>query len=226
MNTLKKFAIFNIITYFTLSLIAASTLQNNNLLQNNFPFFEDIHLQIVYAEHTENGNDKDDDDNNNNKNDNAKVDDDEENAKINFPYEDYFEFTHPKYQSKEDLLSSSSSLEDYYSYLKDYNSYLEKTKPSLSLKDKKQQEEKLSEVEEDSSDTNRDRYSALTGSSDKKSEDSRYSDLVDLSNPQPFSKFQDPIPKQPGQPLHPDLPPTPSLPREPSEPRNPPIPPP
>ena len=194
MNTLKKFAIFSIITYFTLSLIASSTLQNNNLLQNNFPFFEDWYIQIVYAEHTENGKDNDDD---------------EGNTKINFPSEAYFEFTHPKYQSKEDLLSSNSSLEDYYSYLKDYNSYLEKTNPSLSLKDKKQ-EEKPSEVEEDSSDTKRDRFSGL----------------VDLSNPQPFSKFQDPIPKQPGQPLHPDLPPTPSLPPEPPEPRNPIIPPP
>ena len=52
------------------------------------------------------------------------------------------------------------------------------------------------------------------------------SNLADLSNPPPFSKFQDPIPEQPGQPLHPDLQGTPTLPPEAAEPRNPPIPPP
>ena len=42
--------------------------------------------------------------------------------------------------------------------------------------------------------------------------------FADLSNPGEFSSFQDPIPRQPGQPLHPALPPTPNLPPEPAEP--------
>lgn len=50
--------------------------------------------------------------------------------------------------------------------------------------------------------------------------------FADLSNPGEFSSFQDPIPRQPGQPLHPALPPTPALPPEPAEPLAPVIPPP
>jgi hypothetical protein len=231
MSTFNKFLIYSIIMFFTLNLAISSSFQNNNLPQN-FIIIKDHFLQIVYAEHTNKDNDDDDDDydldeicKDNYDNDNGKDDDDDDydldeickdydddSFKLNFPDDSYFDFTNPRDLSEEeveDLLSSSSSLEDYYDALKDYYSYLERTNPSLSLKDKEKIEKLFSEVE-DSSNTIRDRFSAL----------------VDLSNPPPFSEFQDPIPKQPGQPLHPDLPSIPTLPPEATEPRNPPIPPP
>ena len=169
------------------------------------------------------------DDNNNNGKDDDDDDADDENFKINFPYDASLDFNNPHYFSEEELPSSTLSLEDYYHYLEEYYHYLESTNPSIPTVidrgEEEEEEENSSPEVEDSSDKNLDRYSALTDSSDTNL-DRRYSDLVDLSNPSPFSRFQDPIPEHPEQPLHPDLPSIPSLPPEPAEPRNPPIPPP
>jgi hypothetical protein len=192
---LKKFLTISIIIFFSISLTTTSSLfQNHNLVQNSFSVFGHYSIQIVYAVHTD--DDKDDD---NGKDD---EDDDDENSNINFPYESNSDFTNSPYLSGEDLLSSSSSTDD--------SSSEDSPLPSEVDKEKEDEDEDVPSDFEDSSATNRDRFSGL----------------VDLSNPPPFSKFQDPIPEQPGQPLHPDLPSNPTLPPEAAEPRNPLIPPP
>jgi|SRR5215208_5468664 len=250
---LKSFIALSTILYFSIILTTNSPFQNNTLFQDNAKSFINQNIQYVYATHND---DDDDDDNRDDKldqlckNDNYKdkedydfkvckdYDNDDDNGKDEGDNNDYEEkikikFPFDEYLSEEDLPSSISSLEDYHRYVEEYHHYLESTNPSSPTVDDKEEDEeeeenkkKVSSEVEDSSDKNLDRYSDLIGSSDKTSEDHRYSDLVDLSNPPPFSKFQDPIPKQPGQPLHPDLPTIPSLPPEAAEPRNPPIPPP
>ncbi len=226
---LKKFLTISIIIFFSISLTTSSPFQNNNLIQNSFSVFGHYSIQIVYAVHTDdkdgdNGKDdedddddkdddngKDDEDDDDDKDDdNGKDDeddDDDENININFPYDSNSDFTNSPYLTGEDLLSSSSSTDDSSSEGSPLPSEVDKEKEEEEYED---EDEDVPSDFEDSSATNRDRFSGL----------------VDLSNPPPFSRFQDPIPEQPGQPLHPDLPANPTLPPEAAEPRNPHIPPP
>jgi hypothetical protein len=221
----------SIILYLGILLISASPFNaSTNLFENNSSFTLNHNMQFVYAEHDDDNididdldivcfeNDDDDEtvcfDHDDIDIDDLDIDDldiddldivcfenDDDDETVCFDHDDdydNFAFTNSPYRSEDSLFSLRSSVDDHSSPVRN-------PLPP-------QPDDELVDLHE------------LKGSSVTKS--GRSSDFLDLTNPEPFSKFQDPIPRQPGQPLHPSLPATPSLPPEPAEPHAPLVPPP
>ena len=224
------FSSISIILYISIILLILASPFNTtpHHFESNSSFTLNYNMQFVYAEHDEDDDDDDKDiddldlvcfENDNDKtvcfddDDNIDIDDindpdmvcfetDEEDEDktvcVNDDDDDYdnFAFTNSPIISKDDLFSFSSSIDDHSSSLPN---------PIQPQSDSRQLEEGNKPELKDSS-------VVKTG---------RSSDFPDLTNPDPFSRFQDPIPPQPGQPLHPTRPTSPTLPSEPDEPRAP-----
>jgi hypothetical protein len=222
----------SIILYIIILLITASPFNTStNLFENNSTSFTlHYNVKFAYAEHDNEEddskndldkvcfkNDGDDDDDDDDYEKTVCYDDDDqdlicfendndETLCLDQDDDDYdnFVFTNSPNRSEEGLSSFSASTDDHSSSVRNPLPPSPSTLPDSQLEQGIQPELKGSDI----------------------TKKGRSSDYPDLTNPDPFSSFQDPIPPQPGQPLHPTRPSNPTLPTEPAEPRAPLVPPP
>lgn len=224
-SMLKRFLILFVVTYFTISLCTSSSFQNNNLIQQkNFDLFDNNLLQLIYALHVDKDkgvNEFDIED------DKGKDEEDEEDDEDKDDTEDCKDDEGNKGKDDEDKEDDNNNENDECKNENDNENLklLDDDNPpnaNSSIGDEFATDSSSFPSEIDSNLI--DQFNDLQDLAQINPSES--SNLADLSNPPPFSGFQDPIPEQPGQPLHPDLQANPTLPPEPAEPRNPPIPPP
>jgi hypothetical protein len=230
---LKRFLILFVVTYFTMSLSTSSSFQNNNLIQQkNFDLFDNNLLQLIYALHIdkdkggnefdiEDNNDKDDDDDDKN---GKEDDEDEKEAKKEDRNDGCKDDEGENGKDDEDDNNNESNECKNENDNKNLKVLKDQESPSTNSSTGDEFTTDSSSLPSEIDSNTIDQFNALQDLAHRNQSDA--SKLADLSNPPPFSRFQDPLPKQPGQPLHPDLPPTPSLPPEPAEPHAPVVPPP
>lgn len=212
---LKRFLILFVVTYFTISLSTSSSFQNNNLIQQtNFDLFDNNILEIIYALHIdkdkggnefdiEDNNDKDDDDDDDK---NGKEDDEDEKEAEKEDENDGCKDDEEGENGKDDGDDNNNESNECKNKNDNENLKL--------LKDQESPSTNSSTGDEFTTDSSSlpseidsnliDQFNDLQDLAQVNASESS-SNLTDLSNPPPFSKFQDPIPEQPGQPLHPGV---------------------